>query len=153
MSASGEGRPTTVPGLVVTQDNAFFFEGAAEGRLLIQRCSDCGTLRHPPGPACPRCRSFAWESVESTRRGTLHSWTVVHHPQDPAFVYPLAVGLLDLEEGTRLVADIAGVDHDELRVGMDLEVGFAVHAHGVALPQLRAPGVVHAARAAATEAT
>ncbi|MFC7497191.1 MULTISPECIES: Zn-ribbon domain-containing OB-fold protein [unclassified Nocardioides] len=132
-------RRTSVPPLIVTQDNSFFFEGAAEGRLLIQRCADCGTLRHPPGPTCPRCRSFEWDTVESSRRGTLHSWTIAHHPQDPAFDYPLAVGLLDLEEGTRLVADIAGVPHDELRIGMPLEVGFAEHAHGAVLPQLRAP--------------
>jgi len=131
---------TSVPPLIVTQDNAFFFDGAAEGRLLIQRCSDCETLRHPPTPTCPRCRSFEWDTLESTRRGTLHSWTIAHHPQDPAFDYPLAIGLLDLEEGTRLVADIAGVPHDELRIGMALEVGFAEHAHGAVLPQLHAPG-------------
>jgi uncharacterized protein len=128
---------TTVPHLTITQDNEFWFTAAREGRLVIQRCADCQTLRHPPGPACPACRSFAWDTVESTRRGTLHSWTVIHHPQDGAFEYPLAVGLVDLEEGTRLVADISGVDHDELRIGLELEVGFSEHAHGEVLPQLR----------------
>lgn len=132
-------RPTSVPPLIITQDNAFFFEGAREGRLLIQRCTACGTLRHPPGPCCPTCRSFEWDTVESGRRGRLHSWTVVHKPQDPAFTYPLTVGLLDLAEGTRLVADIAGVETDDLEIGMELEVVFAEHAHGSILPQLRRP--------------
>jgi len=131
---------TTVPRLTITQDNEFWFEGVRQGRLLIQRCADCGTLRHPPGPSCPACRSFAWDTVESSRRGRLHSWTVIHHPQDPAFTYPLAVGLLDLEEGTRLVADIAGVAPDELEIGMELEVGFGEHAHGEVLPRLFRPG-------------
>jgi uncharacterized protein len=131
---------TSVPGLTVTQDNEFFFRAAREGRLEIQRCTSCETLRHPPAPACPSCRSFEWDTVESTRRCTLHSWTVIHHPQDPAFTYPLAVGLVDLEEGTRLVADISGVDHDDLRTGMELEVGFSEHAHGEVLPQLRPAG-------------
>ena len=49
----------------------------------------------------------------------------------------MAVGLLDLEEGTRLVADIAGVDHADLHIGTELEVSFAEHAHGEVLPQLR----------------
>lgn len=128
---------TAVPRLTVTQDNRFFFEAAREGRLEIQRCADCGTLRHPPGPACPACRSFAWDTLVSTGRGTLHSWTVLHHPKDPAFAYPLAVGLVDLEEGTRLVADIAGVDHEHLEVGLPLQVVFSEHAHGEILPQLR----------------
>ncbi|MFE7225616.1 Zn-ribbon domain-containing OB-fold protein [Nocardioides sp. NPDC057577] len=133
-------RRTSVPGLTVTQDNEFFFTAAREGRLEIQRCGDCKTLRHPPAPACASCRSFAWDTVTASGRCTLHSWTVIHHPQDPAFTYPLAVGLVDLEEGTRLVADISGVDHDDLRLGMELEVGFAEHAHGEMLPRLRPVG-------------
>lgn len=128
---------TSVPHLTITQDNEFWFAAAREGRLEIQRCTDCRTLRHPPAPACPACRSFQWDTVESTRACTLHSWTVIHHPKDGAFEYPLAVGLVDLEEGTRLVADISGVDHDDLRIGLELEVGFSEHAHGEMLPQLR----------------
>lgn len=128
---------TTVPHLTVTQDNEFWFAAAREGRLEIQRCGECRTLRHPPTPACPSCRSFNWDTVESSRACTLHSWTVIHHPRDGAFDYPLAVGLVDLEEGTRLVADISGVDHEQLRIGLKLEVGFAEHAHGEVLPQLR----------------
>jgi len=130
-------RRTGVPPLIVTQDNQFWFDAVREGRLEIQRCTDCGTLRHPPGPACPSCRSFAWDTVTASGRATLHSWTVVHHPQDPAFTYPLVVALADLEEGTRLVADLTGVEEDELEIGMELEVGFAEHAHGEQLPQLR----------------
>lgn len=133
-----------VPALIRTQDNEFFFEAARAGRLEIQRCTECGTLRHPPAPACARCRSFAWDTVTAGGRCTLHSWTIVHHPQDPAFSYPLAVGLVDLPEGTRLVADIAGVDHEALRIGMELEIGFAPHAHGEILPQLRPIGSVEA---------
>ena len=37
----------------ITHDNSFFFEGAARGELLIQRCESCGTLSHPPRPGCP----------------------------------------------------------------------------------------------------
>lgn len=140
MSTSSPETPRTgVPRLIITQDNEFWFTAAREGRLVIQRCGECQTLRHPPAPSCPRCRSFEWDTVESSRRGTLHSYTVIHHPQDPAFDYPLAVGLVDLEEGTRLVADIAGVPHEQLQAGLELEVGFVEHAHGDILPQLRRP--------------
>lgn len=131
---------TGVPRLTLTQDNEFFFAAAKQGRLEIQRCTDCETLRHPPSPSCPHCRSFSWDTVTASGRCTLHSYTVLHHPKDPAFEYPLAVGLVDLEEGTRLVADIAGIDHDEIEFGMELEIGFAEHAHGEILPQLHRPG-------------
>lgn len=128
---------TTVPPLVRTFDNAFWFEAAAAGRLLIQRCAACGELRHPPGPACPACRSFEWDTVEASRRGVLHSWTVVHYPQDPAFSYPLAVGLVDLDVGARIVADFEPVDQAELAIGREVEIFFAEHAHGEILPRLR----------------
>src|SRR4051794_32299277 len=32
------------------QDNAFFWEGVDRHELLIQRCTSCGKLRHPPRP-------------------------------------------------------------------------------------------------------
>ncbi|MFI0484933.1 Zn-ribbon domain-containing OB-fold protein [Actinomadura sp. 9N215] len=131
---------TAVPHLIITQDNEFWFTAARAGRLAIQRCTGCGTLRHPPAPACASCRSLSWDSVDASRRCTLHSYTVLHHPKDGAFDYPLAVGLVDLEEGTRLVADISGVGLDELKIGMELEVGFAEHAHGEILPRLTLPG-------------
>jgi len=50
--------PSALPGVlrpVVSPDTAFFWAGTAAGELRIQRCDDCGTLRHPPGPACPSC--------------------------------------------------------------------------------------------------
>ncbi len=89
------------PRPAITQDNAFWFEGARAHRLLVQHCTSCGTLRHPPLPACGHCGSLDWDTVESSGRGTLYSYVVVHYPQVPSFEYPLPIGLIELEEGTR----------------------------------------------------
>jgi uncharacterized protein len=129
--------PTVVPRPVITQDNAFWFDAAREGRLVIQRCASCGVLRHPPAPTCAHCRSFDWDSVQASGRGTLHSYAIAHHPKDSAFEYPLVVGLADLEEGVRIVADMVDVDPDAVAIDMPVEVLFAEHAHGTLLPQLR----------------
>ena len=106
-------RPRPRPAL--TQDNAFWFEGARAHQLLIQRCTSCGTLRHPPLPACANCGSLEWDTVEASGRGTLYSFVVVHYPQVPAFEYPLPIGLVELEEGTRLVANLGGVERGRHR--------------------------------------
>ncbi len=45
-----------------------------------------------------------------------------HYPQVPGFKYPVIVGLVELEEGPRLVSNIVGVDRDQLEIGMPLEV-------------------------------
>lgn len=132
--------PTAVPPLIITQDNGFWFAAAREGRLEIQRCASCGVLRHPPQPACAECRSFEWDSVQASGRGTLHSYAIAHHAKDSAFDYPLVVGLADLEEGVRIVADMVDVDPEEVVIDMPVEVVFGPHAHGTVLPQLRPAG-------------
>jgi len=97
------------PRPALTQDNEFWFEGARQHRLLIQRCAQCGTLRHPPRPMCSECHSYEWDVVDASGRGTVYSFVVNHYPQVPAFDYPLAVGLIELEVGRRLVANVIGV--------------------------------------------
>jgi uncharacterized OB-fold protein len=125
------------PRPALTQDNAFFFEGARQGKLLIQRCGSCGTLRHPPRPACVVCRSFEWDTLEATGRGTVYSYVVVHHPQVPAFDYPLPIAVVELEEGTRLVADIVGLAPEAVTIGMPVVVDFVAVDDELTLPMFR----------------
>ena len=140
-AAEASGRPAAEslrPKPVVLRDNEFWFAAAREHRLAIQACDDCGRLRHPPSPACPHCRSFGWHEVTSAGRGTVHSYVISHHPRAPGFQYPLAVLLVDLEEGTRLVADFAG-DPDSVRVGMPVEVEWVRYDDEFTLPRFRRP--------------
>jgi uncharacterized OB-fold protein len=122
------------PRPALTQDNAFFFEGAKRHELLIQRCSSCGVLRHPPRPACANCRSFEWDTVTASGRGTVYSYVVNHYPQVPAFDYPLVVALIELEEGTRLVANVAGIAPDEMAIGAPVQVTFVAFDDELTLP-------------------
>ncbi len=122
------------PRPALTQDNAFWFEGAQAHRLLIQRCVSCGTLRHPPLPACGSCGSLEWDTVESSGRGTLYSYVVVHYPQVPSFEYPLPIGLIELEEGTRLVANLVEVPREDIEVGMELRAEFVDFDEDLSLP-------------------
>jgi len=128
------------PRPALTQDNAFWFEGAKHHALLIQRCTSCGTLRHPPLPACGTCRSFEWDTVEASGRGTLYSYVVVHYPQVPSFEYPLPIGLVELEEGTRVVANLVGVEPDAIEVGMALEAQFIDFDAELSLPAFAPAG-------------
>lgn len=128
------------PRPAVTQDTAFFFEGAKEHRLLIQRCAQCGTLRHPPRPMCPVCHSYDWDTLEASGRGTVYSFVVNHYPQIPSFDYPLPIGLIELEEGTRLVADLVGIEPGDIAVGMAVEVEWQDHDPDLSLPAFKPAG-------------
>lgn len=108
----------------LTHDNAFYFEAARGHRLLIQRCTGCLRLRHPPTAACAQCGSLEWDSIESCGQGSLFSFTVVHAPVVAPFRPPYVVGVVELAEGTRVVANIVEVDPKAVAIGMLLEVGF-----------------------------
>jgi len=123
------------PGL--THDNAFFWRGVAEGRLLVQRCGACGKLRHPPGPMCPACRSLDWDAREASGRGHVYSFVVAHHPPIPPFEYPHVVALVELEEGVRLVAELVGVEPGDVSIGLPVRVEFAEVEEGLVLPRFR----------------
>jgi len=102
-------------------DNGWWWDAIDRGELRIQRCQACGVLRHPPRPMCGACQSLAWDSVLASGRGTVYSYVIMHHPPIPGYDFPIAVGLIDLEEGTRLVANVVGCALDEVRIGMPVE--------------------------------
>ena len=125
------------PRPALTQDNRFFFDGAKEHKLLIQKCSSCGTLRHPPRPSCATCRSFEWEALEASGRGTIYSFTVNHYPKVPAFDYPLVVALVELEEGTRLIANVADITPETVAIGLPVVATFEAFDDDLTLPVFR----------------
>ena len=89
----------------VDRGNQWFWDGVAEHRLLIQRCASCGTLRHPGGPMCGRCRSLDWDVLEAAGGGTVVTSIVSRHPSDPD-AEPRTVVLVDLDEGVRFVSNV-----------------------------------------------
>ncbi|MFI1394614.1 bifunctional MaoC family dehydratase N-terminal/OB-fold nucleic acid binding domain-containing protein [Streptomyces sp. NPDC020681] len=112
------------PRPVINRDNAGFWDGVAEHKLLIQRCEGCRSLRFPWLPGCNECGSQEWDTVESSGAGTVYSYVVMHHPPFPAFDPPYAVGLIELAEGVRMVSNVVGVPPDKVRIGMPVELEF-----------------------------
>lgn len=121
----------------VSDDNRFFWEGVKQGKLLIQRCKACGDLHHPPGPVCPKCQSFDWDTVESSGKGTVYSFVVMHYPEVPPFEYPNPVGLIELEEGVRIISQLIGVKPGDVKIGQKVQVEFVTFDGDLTLPQFR----------------
>jgi uncharacterized OB-fold protein len=105
-----------------------FWAGVREGRLVIQRCQNCGWYVHLPRPVCPRCRSFdlAYEPVSG--RGTLYSYTETYRPFHPFFVdrVPFLVAVIELAEqtGLRFVSNLTGISEPDVHFDMAVEVHF-----------------------------
>jgi uncharacterized protein len=119
----------------VGQDTAFFWDGVNAGELRIQRCADCGALRHPPGPMCPHCHSVRRDHIVASGRGELHSFVVHHHPPVPGKEPPFVVALIDLPEGVRMLGNLLGCPVEEVRIGMPVEVAFERMDDELTLPQ------------------
>jgi uncharacterized protein len=100
------------------------WEGCRHGHLLVQRCSDCGSYVFPPGPNCTSCLSEDLEWVESTGHGTVHSYSVVWRPQQPAFSVPYIVLVVQLSEGWHMLSNLTHCDPGDVWVGMPVEVAF-----------------------------
>jgi uncharacterized OB-fold protein/acyl dehydratase len=118
-------------------DNAWWWEGIACGELLIQRCRGCAALRHPPRPMCGTCQSTEWDTVVAQGRGTVYSYTIVHHPKFPGFEYPIACGLIELAEGTRIVSNVVGCAPEEIRIGMPVALSIENVDDDMKLPLFR----------------
>jgi hypothetical protein len=87
---------------------------------------------------CGHCQSLDIEVVPLSGRGTLYSYAILHHPQHPAFDYPVLAALVDLDEGIRLLSELSDVDPADIRIGMSVSAGFAPTLDGMAVPVFRA---------------
>ncbi len=118
-------------------DNQWWWDGIGRGELLIQKCGSCGTLRHPPRPMCGACQSIERETVRASGRGTLYSFTTMHHPKIPGYEYPLVCALVELEEGTRLLTNLVECSADAVKIGMPVELVMTAVDEELTLPLFR----------------
>jgi uncharacterized OB-fold protein len=132
-TADGTPRPAVIPP-VVSRDTAFWWDGATARELRIQRCGDCGALRHPPGPVCTACGSASVGYVVAAGTGTVYSYVVHHHPPVPGRTPPYVVALVELTEGVRMLGEVVGATGDDVSVGTPVTLTWQEDGAGVVLP-------------------
>ena len=88
----------------------------------LQKCSECGKYRWPPGPTCDRCLSDEFEWTPMSGRGQVLSWTTFHRGYFPEYPAPHTSIVLELEEGPLFVAFPVEMATEDLREGMELSL-------------------------------
>ncbi len=122
----------------VSPDTEFFWAGTQAGELRIQRCGECGALRHPPGPACLSCGITSKQEYQvAAGTGTVYSYVVHRHPPVPGKQLPIIVALVELPEGVRVMAELTGIDPDKVRIGLPVRTSFIRVDDGLVLPGWR----------------
>lgn len=137
--ASGAAYSKALP--EIRADTKPFWEACQRHELLIQRCSHCGTFRHPPRPLCHKCNSGGTEWVKITGKGIVYSYTVVHNNPTPGFEkdLPVPIVLVELPEAgkVRMVSNIVDCKLEEIKIGMPVEVVFDDVTEEITLPKFK----------------
>ena len=128
-------KPIPVPDAI----SAPFFDGAREGKLMLQHCAACNAWSFPVRERCPHCFAAKLEWRPASGRGSLYTFTIMHQVMNPgvASSVPYNVAQVDLEEGVRMVSNVVGIGNADLRPGMKLEVVFEDVGENVSIPKFR----------------
>ena len=129
---SGLPTPEPVPSL----ETEPYWDGAAEGRLVLPRCDACGNVIWYPRRFCPVCHTSSVTWFDASGRGTVYSYTVVRNGRGPwREMSPYVIAYVELEEGPRVLTNVVGADPDTVTVGMPVRVVFDPTPEGRAVPR------------------
>ncbi len=87
-------------------------------RLEAGKCKKCEVIQFPGRAICPECGSKKSEPVTLSGKGTLETFTITRiAPEGFGDITPYAVGIIELEEGVKIMAQITDCDPETLKIG------------------------------------
>jgi uncharacterized protein len=108
-----------------------YWDGTRAGKLRIQKCRGCGAWQWGPEWICHRCHAFEldWEDIRGS--GRIYSYQRPHHPVHPALnghgAYIVVLVELPDYGNVRIVGNLLGDPHQEVRIGAAVEAVFEPH--------------------------
>jgi uncharacterized OB-fold protein len=89
------------------------------------QCSGCQKVLFPGRIVCPECGSREFEMIRLTGKGKLETFTITRvAPEGFTDQVPYAVGIVELDEGVRVMGQITDCDPEELKIGDRLATEF-----------------------------
>jgi uncharacterized OB-fold protein len=113
-----------------------FWEGAAAGKLLLQKCKSCGKVQFFPRVACVECFGEP-EWIEAKGTGKVHSYTLVRVPRNPAFKDEVPIYYINvvLDEGVIIESKLVGDGKEKVKTGDRVKAVFQpTHDPAIKLP-------------------
>ena len=109
-----------------------FARELASGKIMATQCRTCMTKFYPPRADCPRCMASEMDWTPLKARGRLATFTMIQVPPEhfasrvlmpfsSITLRPCPVGLLEVEDGLKIMGWIPNVDPKDLRVGIPLQ--------------------------------
>lgn len=116
-----------------------YWQAAREHRLALPKCEDCQKFWFPPSRTCPHCLSANFSFQNVSGKGKIFSFVTFHRVYRPAFTndVPYVVALIELDEGPRLLSNVMGVTHDQVKCEMRVEVVFEDYDEDISIPKFK----------------
>ena len=116
-----------------------YWQAAREHRLALPKCESCEHFWFPPSRTCPHCLSTQFSFQNVSGKGKIFSFVTFHRVYRPAFEgdVPYVVALVELDEGPRLLTNIMGVSHEEVKCEMRVEVVFDNYDADISIPKFK----------------
>ena len=100
-----------------------FREYLNNGAFFSTWCLNCKVYHWPPREICPLCSQNNLEWKKLSKKGKLLTYTKVFISEyGSGTEAPFCLGLIDLQEGIRILGQVRGLEDDEVKIGMDLEI-------------------------------
>ena len=94
-------------------------------RLEAAVCKKCGKRYYPPRLVCAECGSRKFDTYVLPDEAKLDTFTVIRTPasqfSDQA---PYAIGIVKFPDGVKIMGQIADIDFDKIKIGMDVRLEF-----------------------------
>jgi uncharacterized OB-fold protein len=130
-------KPLPVP----QPESEFYWEKAKQRELWLRSCQDCRQIYFYPRDICPECFSRSTTWIQSSGKGILHTFAIVHRAAYPAFQddLPYIIAIVELEGGARIPTNLVGIEPDpeKIEVGMTVEVTYDDVSEDITLPKFK----------------
>jgi uncharacterized protein len=120
-------------------EERLYFEGARNHQLIFQTCETCSSHVWYPRAVCPQCMGTHLLPTVSAGHGWVYSFTTLHragHPSRHDDV-PYTIGLIDLDEGIRVIGDVISADPREVHIGLPVTATFSAITPAFAVPAFK----------------
>lgn len=123
------------------QDNQPYWDAADAHELALQKCHDCQTYAHPPGPSCARCGSenVEWENFGNQVTAKIYSYVISYRPFLPGFQdeLPTIIAQAQLDEApeVKIMCNVLNCETSDIEIGMPVQMIWEEITEERALPQ------------------
>jgi uncharacterized OB-fold protein len=118
-----------IPAPAINPETRPFWDAAAQGRLMVKKCLQCGEAHFYPRSICPFCHSDRTEWLAASGRGTIYSYSIMRRAPEP-----YAIAYVALEEGPKMLTNLVDCVFDEIAIGKAVRLAWQPSDGGPPVP-------------------